>query len=510
MKSNLREFAPVREKEGSAVELDVLIIGAGFSGIYCLHEVRKLGLRSAIFEAGSDVGGTWRWNCYPGAGVDSEAPEYQFSIPETWAHWNWSTNYPTYKEIRAYLDHVSHVLDIRKDCFFGAVVTKAEFDMQSGRWSVETQDGPRATAKYLIVGSGFATKRYVPAWPGIDSFKGVIHHSAFWPEDAVDVRGKRCAVIGTGASGVQITQALGPLAGSLKVFQRTPNLAIPMYRRELSVEEQERIKPVYPELFRLREKCFGGFFYTWAEKELSEDSEEEREAFLESLWTAGGFRYWLGTYKDALFSPQANRIIYDFWARKVRARIHNPSVRDLLAPEEPPHAFGIKRPCLEVNYYEQFNRSNVQLIDIRENPIASVTETGLKLADGTQHELDVICVATGFDSSTGGIMDMGLRSVHGVEVQGRWVVDAIKLMERRGIKYIDPTPEASRAWKHRIDELSNRTLLPTVCSTYMGGTIPGKPFEQLNYTGGLPAYTDEIRQALPGFRGFEVSMHEER
>lgn len=233
----------------------------------------------------------------------------------------------------------------------------------------------------------------------MEKFKGVVHHSSFWPEEEVDVKNKRCAIIGTGASGVQITQAWGPEAGDLKVFQRTPNLAIPMRKRDLTVKEQERIKPYYPELFRYREANYAGFMYGWCERNTFDDTPEEREAFYESVWKDGGFRYWVALYKDNLFNPEANKESYNFWAKKTRARIGDPKLRELLAPRESPHYFGIKRPCLEKNYYEQFNRESVHLVNIKNNPIKEFTETGITLEDGTHHELDVVAVATGFVSS---------------------------------------------------------------------------------------------------------------
>lgn len=214
------------------------------------------------------------------------------------------------------------------------------------------------------------------------------------------MKNKRCAIIGTGASGVQITQAWGPEAGDLKVFQRTPNLAVPMRKRNLTVEEQERIKPYYPELFRYREANFAGFMYDWCERNTFDDTPEEREAFYEGVWKDGGFRYWVALYKDNLFNAEANKESYNFWAKKTRARIGDPKLRELLAPREMPHYFGIKRPCLERNYYEQFNRESVHLVDINNNPITEFTETGITLKDGTHHELDVVAVATGFVSST--------------------------------------------------------------------------------------------------------------
>lgn len=227
-------------------------------------------------------------------------------------------------------------------------------------------------------------------------FKGVVHHSSFWPDKKVDVSGKRCAVIGTGASGVQIVQAWGPEAGSVKVFQRTPNLAVPMRRYALSEAQQQAAKLWYPEFFRLRETSFAGFRYDWLERNTFDDTPEERRATYEKAWAEGGFRFWVAIYKDNLINPEANRESYRFWADKTRARIGDPRLRELLAPREMPHYFGIKRPCLENDYYEQFNRETVDVVDIKSNPIKEFDETGIVLEDGTHHEFDVIAVATGF------------------------------------------------------------------------------------------------------------------
>lgn len=550
MKAELREYSRRIDTTGpyaDDLEVDALIVGAGFSGIYCLHELRQNGLKAVIYEAGTDLGGTWRFNCYPGAAVDSEVPEYQFSIPETWRDWNWSTNYPNYEELRSYFDHVESVLDIKRDCAFQTVVVDARFDTDEGRWNVTTEDGRSAKAKFLIVAAGFSAKRYIPDFKGIEKFKGVIHHSSFWPDEELDVSGKRCAIIGTGASGVQVTQAWAPVAGSLKVFQRTPNLAIPMRKRNLSVKEQQTSKANYPELFRQRERCFAGFLYTFSDKSLHEDVQADREAFWESLWEKGGFRFWVGNYKDYLFDPKANREVYDFWAKKIRDRIEDPQQRELLAPLDPPHPFGVKRPCLENGYFEQFNRPNVEVVDVKSNPIIGFTENGIQLQDGTIHEVDVVCVATGFDIATGGMTNMGLHSIHGttlkeeweaaaytylgmtisgypnmfhlygphgptlfsngptaIEVQGRWIMDAIKKIQQHGVKYINPTSQASKEWKRHINKLSDISLFPTTRSTYMGGNVPGKTFEQVNYAGGVPAYLKDIEKALPKFEGFTV------
>lgn len=245
MKSELKEYARRRDTTGpyaDDLDVDALIVGAGFGGVYMLYQLRKLGLKTVIYEAGTDLGGTWRWNRYPGARVDSEVPEYEYSIPEVWKDWTWSTNYPNYEELRAYFDHVDKVLAIKKDCAFESVVVDAQFHENEGKWHVKTEDGRIAKCKYFVVAAGFAAKRYIPDFKGLETFQGVIHHSSFWPEEGVDVKGKRVAIIGTGASGVQITQELGPEVESLKVFQRTPNLAIPMGKRQLTPRSKREEK----------------------------------------------------------------------------------------------------------------------------------------------------------------------------------------------------------------------------------------------------------------------------
>ncbi|PNP74971.1 hypothetical protein FNYG_11695 [Fusarium nygamai] len=519
---DLSGYADRRRQDGpyaDNLDIDILIVGGGFGGMYLLYELRKAGFNPVIYEAGSSFGGTWRFNAYPGARVDSEVPIYQLVIPEVYKTWTWATNYPDYHELQAYFDHVDKVLNLSKDTAFNTVVTSADFSIDTGKWTVHTADGRIAKTKYLIIAAGFASKRYIPNYAGLDKFKGVIHHSSFWPSEGVNPSGQRVAVIGTGASGVQITQEWGPAVEKLVVFQRTPNLALPMGKRDISKEEQQALYPVYDELMRLRETTFAGFIYDFTERITFEDSPEEREALYEQLWEKAGFNIWLGNYKDYLFDMAANRLVYDFWRKKQSARIKDPRKRELLCPTEPPHPFGI----------------------------SEFTETGIKTSDGKHYEVDIIALATGFDVGTGGITNMGLKSIHGttlqdewkkgaytylgmtisgypnlfsiygphgptllangptaVEVQGRWIRDAIKQAERERFKYFNPTTEASKQWKARINELSDVSLLPTTRSTYMGGSVPGKPFEQISYAGGVPAYIKEIRAVLPSWTGFET------
>jgi cation diffusion facilitator CzcD-associated flavoprotein CzcO len=320
-----------------------------------------------------------------------------------------------------------------------------------------------------------------------------------------------------------------------------------MRRKTLTVEEQDKAKKFYPELFKFREKNFAGFHYDWHEKNTFDDTPEDREAFYERVWTDGGFRYWVALYKDNLISADANKESYDFWAKKTRNRVGDPRKRDILAPLDMPHFFGIKRPCLEYDYYEQFNRPGVDVIDIKNNGIKSFNETGITLEDGTHHEFDVIAVATGFDIVTGVMTQLGLESInntklqeewlpgaktylgttvsgypnmfhiygpHGptllsngpttVELQGRWIADAIEKMRLNDIKYINPKGEAAETWKKQIVDINNTMLFPTTRSTYMGGSIPGKVYEPVCFPGGIPEYAIQIRKALDDLNGFDV------
>jgi cation diffusion facilitator CzcD-associated flavoprotein CzcO len=553
MRQDMKEYSyqvnGTTNGQPSGLDVDCLIIGAGFGGIYLLHHLRKLGYNCKIYEAGSDLGGVWHWNCYPGARVDSMVPVYEYSIPEVWKDWTWSEAYPGWQELRRYFEHVDKILDVRKDVVLEKRVTGADYDTCSGRWAVQTQDGSHATCKFLLIATGFAAKRYFPDWKGLDTFKGAIHHSSFWPEDGVDVKGKRVAVIGTGSTGVQIAQETAKEdIKSLTVFQRTPNLALPMAQRTITREQQEKDKSRYPQFFRDRTKTFAGFQYDFVKRNTMDDTPEQREAFYEKLWQHGGFEFWLGTYQDMLFDDDANLEAYKFWLKKTRPRIHDPVTRDILAPLEPPHAFGTKRPSLEQDYYEQFNKPNVNIVDIKANPVVEVKPEGIVTADGKLHELDVIALATGFDSVTGGMKNMGLRNVYGetlndtwklgtwsylgmtcngypnmfflygpqgptafsngpscVETQGYWILAAINKIQSEGIKSVNPTKAAEEAWRQNVAKLSNKTLFPKTDSWYMGANIPGKPREQLNYAGGIPLYEEEIHRVLNnGWEGFEV------
>lgn len=381
----------------------------------------------------------------------------------------------------------------------------------------------------------------------MEKFKGEIHHSSFWPQEGVDVTGKRVAVIGTGATGIQITQETAKTAKSVTVFQRTPNLALPMNQSKITKEQQEENKKDYPEFFKNRLNTFAGFQYDFKQKYTFEDNPETREAFYEALWNEGGFRFWLATYKDMLYDTRANDQAYAFWLKKRRECISDPRKRDLLAPETPPHAWGTKRPSLEQNFYEVIDRPENDVVDIKNTPVREVTETGITTDDGTHREFDVIALATGFDAITGSMKYMGLESVDGqplakkwdrvtnsylgmtlagfpnlfflygahgptafsngpscVEVQGQWIATAIEKARTEGITRLEPTAEAEAEWYDEVQRLSRETLFHnTTSSWYMGGNIPGKAIEQLNYAGGIPKYERSCFSKLEdGWFGF--------
>lgn len=529
-------------------ELDVLVIGAGFAGIYQLDRLRDLGHSVKIFEAGSELGGIWYWNCYPGARVDTEGPIYQFSYKDLWKDWDYPVLYPDWGEVREYFAYVDRKLDISKDVRFNTRVESAEFDTERNQWVVRSSDGSITRCTYLVPCLGFASKPYIPQVPGLDSFRGSCHHTGLWPQEGVDLTGKRVAVIGTGASGVQVIQEAARDAADLTVLQRTPNLALPMGQRTLTAEDKAAIKAGLPERFATRANTFAGFDFDFIGSNAVDLTPEERTAGYEKLWQQGGFRYWLGIFQDTLFDQKSNDYAYEFWRDKVRARIKDPALHEKLAPTTQLHPFGVKRPSLEQNYYDVYNQDNVHLVDLSENPIETFTERGIRTADGVEHEFDVIVLATGFDSVSGGLTRLDIRGTDGTvlrdkwangvsahlgvatagfpnmlfvygpqspsgfcngptcaEIQGEMIVETVDHLLRNGRKRIESTPEADQEWSDQVAELVAPTLFVKAKSWYMGANIPGKPVQSLNYPGGLPLYRQKYAECRSNdFAGFRI------
>jgi cation diffusion facilitator CzcD-associated flavoprotein CzcO len=535
--------------DSTVEELDVLVIGAGFAGIYQLHRLRSLGRSVKVFEAGSVLGGIWYWNCYPGARVDTEGPIYQLAYEDLWKDWEYKNLYPDWSEVREYFTYLDRKLDVSRDVRFNTRVESAEFDTARNQWVVQSSDGSTTRCTYLVPCLGFASKPYLPTIPGLDSYRGISHHTGLWPQDGVDLTGKRVAVIGTGASGVQVIQEAARDAADLTVFQRTPNLAIPMGQRTLTPEEQVAIKAELPERFASRAGTFAGFDYDFTPLNAVDLTDEERTAGYEELWQKGGFRFWLAVFQDTLFDQTSNDYAYAFWRDKVRARIKDPVLAEKLAPTEAVHPFGVKRPSLEQNYYDIYNQDNVHLVDLNETPIETVTDRGIRTSDGAEREFEVIVLATGFDSVSGGLTRLDIRGTDGsllrdkwadgisahlgvatagfpnllfvygpqspsgfcngptcAEIQGEMIVETLEHLLRNGHRRIESTTEADEAWSDHVAELVAPTLFGRAKSWYMGANIPGKAIQSLNYPGGLPLYREKFAESRAnGYAGFRIS-----
>lgn len=312
--------------------VDVLIVGGGFGGMYGLYHLRKLGLSVKLFEAGSDFGGTWNWNRYPGARVDSESPFYGFSIPEVYNTWEWSERFAGHEEIRRYFEHVDKVLDLKKDAFFHTIVVEADFDPGKGRWRVRTDKGTSATTKYLVLATGSSYKTHLPDFGNIDTYEGRLLHSASFPGSGVELVGKKVGIVGNGATGVQLIQELAREDCELTAFVRTPNIALPMQQRQLSRKEQIHNKSFYDALFQTAKDSRNGYPYNAAPKTFYEATPEERLAYWEILWQRGGFSFLISNYPDLVSDKRANAEVYSFWVQKVRARVHDEFKRDVVAP----------------------------------------------------------------------------------------------------------------------------------------------------------------------------------
>jgi cation diffusion facilitator CzcD-associated flavoprotein CzcO len=408
-----------RTNNGGVEDLDVIVVGAGFAGLYLLDRLRSMGMSVQVFEAGDAPGGVWYWNCYPGARVDSPGPMYQFSRDDLWRDWKFSELYPSWQEIREYFHYVDKKLGLSRDIRFNRRVNEAEFDPASNRWTVRSSDGSVTRARYFVLCTGLGSRPYIPELPGLSDFAGERHHTALWPQQGLDLAGKRVGVIGTGASGVQVAQEAAGVAAHLTVFQRTPNLALPMRQRKLDDDTIRRMKEDYPRAYQKRRTTFGGFDYEFLEKSASEVSEDERRATFERIWEIGGLAPWVGSFNDLLANEQSNRAAYDFWRDKTRARIKYPALAEMLAPTEPIHPYGTKRPSLEQNFFDIFNQPNVSLVDLRKTPIERVTRSGIKTADGEQ-DLDILVLATGFDAVTGGLTSIDIRGTQGETLREKW------------------------------------------------------------------------------------------
>jgi cation diffusion facilitator CzcD-associated flavoprotein CzcO len=469
-------------------------------------------------------------------------------MKELWADWDWSERFPGWEELRDYFSHVDKKLNLSKDIRFNSLITECTFDPATDGWTAKCEDGTIVKSHFLSLNTGFAHKKFIPNLPGLETFKGESHHTALWPQTGLDMNNKRVAIIGTGSSGVQIFQEASKVASHVTLFQRTPNLALPMVQVQYSKGDKTRSKEQYPEFFNKRKETFGGFGFDFIPKNTMDDTPERRQEVFEELWQKGGFHFWLAAYQDLLFDHKANDEAYAFWCKKVRARLNDTRVADILAPTKKPYAFGTKRPSLEQNYYDCFNQENTYLVDLRAEPILEITPTGIKTDQGF-YEADVLVLATGFDAVTGGLNQIKIQGTNGqllkdkwsngsrtylgmtsagfpnlfftygpqgptafcngptcAEVQGDWIVDCIQHMKQKNLARVDATKDAEEKWKDNVANLVNITLFPETKSWYFGDNIPEKPRESLNYAGGVPRYLDECKDcARNGYTGFVMA-----
>jgi len=518
------------------------VIGAGVAGLYALHRLREMGLKVRGLEDAGGVGGTWYWNRYPGCRFDSESETYGYSFSKDLLHeWNWKEHYSGQPENEKYLNFVADKFDLKKDYQFNSHVTSIVYDQSTNRWDVGIDNGQHLRAQFVVAAVGILSARYIPPFEGIDSFQGESFHTSRWPAEKVDFTGKRVAVIGTGATAVQLIPIVAEQCKHLTVFQRTPNYCAPLRNGLVSEETQNRWKASYPELHKWIRETPAGFPYDFDRRKVFEVPEEERLRIYEELWSQPGFKKWLGNFRDIMTDPAANEDFAEFIRNKIRQRVKDPEVAEMLVPKD--HPFGSKRVPLETNYYEAYNRDNVKLVSIRERPIERITPKGIKTSD-TEYEFDVIIYATGFDAITGPLTRIdiqgeggkvlnehwakGPRTFLGLQVAGfpnffiaantafcnytvcaeavvEWISDAIRHVRDKGYCRIEPAPDSEQAWVDHVNEVGSQTLLSGTKSWFVGDNIPGKAHAILLYANTSPAYRAKIADvAAKGYEGFRL------
>jgi cyclohexanone monooxygenase len=534
------------EREPPA-EVDALIVGAGFAGMYMLYRMRNLGFSAWVVESGSDVGGTWYFNRYPGARCDIESLAYQYSFAdEIQREWNWSERYAAQPELLAYARFVADKFDLRSGIQFNTRVTSAHYRDDSGRWHIETDQGDVFSARFCIMATGCLSVPRVPDYPGLDSFEGDWYHTGEWPHEGVDFTGKRVGVVGTGSSGIQSIPLIAEQALSLTVFQRTPNFAIPAHNRALTQTERDKNKAAFQDLRREAEYFVparsGG--QSDIPKAFEVDA-EAREARYEKVWQMGGLGF-MTAFSDLLVNREANDTAVEFVHGKIRSMVKDPAVAALLSPRTYP--LGTKRLCVDTGYYGTYNLEHVDLVDLRAQPILEVTPRGIRTS-GAEYEFDSIVFATGFDAMTGALLRIDIRGREGVALRDEWlqgprtylglqvagfpnfftitgpgspsvlsnmlvsieqhvawISDCMEYLRERDLGVIEPTAAAQDAWVEHCRDLGERTLYPLANSWYMGANVEGKPRVLMPYVAGVGPYRKHCdKVAAEGYTGFVLS-----
>ncbi|MED5811568.1 NAD(P)/FAD-dependent oxidoreductase [Mycolicibacterium sp. 050232] len=539
------EPAPSGTAGKTTAEVDVVVVGAGFAGLYALHRLRGQGLSVRVFEAAAGVGGVWYWNRYPGARCDVESVDYSYSFDsDLEQEWNWTEKYATQPEILAYLNHVADRFDLRRDISFETRVTDMTLDEKTLRWQVRTDRGDVVSARFCILAVGPLSNANIPAIEGLDSFAGEVYHTAHWPHEGVDFTGKRVGVIGTGSSGIQAIPYIAKEAAELYVFQRTPNYSVPAGNIPLDDETRAAQKAGYAERRRLSMLSGGGSPHQPHQKSALEVSAEELQQTYERRWELGGVLF-SKAFPDQLLTIEANDTARLFWEQKVRAVIDDPAVADVLIPKD--HPIGAKRICTDDNYFQTFNRDNVSLVNLRATPIERIDPSGVDTTEA-HYDLDALVLATGFDAMTGSVQKLnvvgrGGRTLNeawaegpatylGLGVPGfpnlfniagpgapsvlanmvlhselhlNWVADAIAYLDAQGAPAIEAREDAAAEWVEECTRRAAGTLMPEANSWYLGANIPGKPRVFMPFVGGFGVYGEIIADvAAAGYKGFDI------
>ena len=525
--------------------VDVVIVGAGFGGMYMLHRLRGLGLSAIVFDVASGVGGTWYWNRYPGARCDVESMQYSYSFSdELQQEWRWSELFAGQPEILRYANHVADRLDLRRDMRFETRVTGAVFDESARRWTVRTDRGDVVSARFCVMATGCLSAARMPDFPGLSSFKGKTYHTGHWPHEGVDFSGLRVGVVGTGSSAIQSIPVIAEQAAHVTVFQRTPNFSIPSRNGPMPEEYARAWKANYPAKRAEARMSRNGNLTNPNDASAIETPEAERLAEYERRWERGGVSF-MAAFNDLAVNKASNDTAAEFVREQIRATVTDPAKAALLAPTSYP--IGTKRICVDTNYYQTYNRPNVDLVDLRAAPIEAVTREGLRVG-GAEYAFDAIVFATGFDAMTGALTRMGIVGRGGETLAGKWeagprtylglmtagfpnmfmitgpgspsvlsnmmvsieqhvdwISDCLGTMSKAGLDCIEPSVSAENAWVQHVNEVAHTTLYPMAASWYMGANIPGKPLVFMPYIGGVGAYRqrcDEI--AAKGYEGFRL------
>jgi cyclohexanone monooxygenase len=541
------------KNHGMAAEsYDVVVVGAGFAGMYMLHRLRGLGLSARVYEQGGDVGGTWYWNRYPGARCDVESMQYSYSFSdELQQEWNWSERYAPQPEILKYANHVADRFKLRSDIQLNTRVDQAAFDESANLWSVTTSDGNTVTAKYVVLATGCLSNARMPDIKGLSDFKGKVYHTGHWPHEKVDFTGLRVGVIGTGSSAIQSVPVIAEQASQLTVFQRTANFSIPAHNAALTPEERQAFRANYPEIRRFaREEARNGIYTDMPDRGALDDGDNERRARYESRWTRGGLTF-MSVYNNLALDKGANDTAADFVREKIADIVKDRETAKLLQPNN--HPIGSKRICVDSDYFAAFNRPNVTLVDIRSNPIEEITANAVRTG-GKDYEVDSLVLATGFDAMTGSVAKIDIRGRSGqtlnqkwaegprtylgvmsagfpnlfiitgpgspsvlsnmivsIEQHVDWITDCIGYMRDRDLVSMEAKKDAEDKWVDHVNEVAHGTLYPQANSWYMGANVPGKPRIFMPYIGGVGAYRKICNDvAAKGYEGFAMSAAERK